>query len=133
MKKFKKQDRFDDLGHAIEQLGKAVALPKDYFLRREGMIQCFEYTIELYWKVIKDFLDEIDVPVPNPRDVFVEANRLKWLPGGDLNWIDMLKDRNRTSHDYHEEQAEIVIERIEKRYYPAMIQTYAFLKTLVED
>ncbi|BDU51400.1 hypothetical protein HLVA_19690 [Haliovirga abyssi] len=52
--------RFSNFKRAFEQLKDAVELTKKRELsnlEKQGLIQAFEYTHELSWKVLKDFLE----------------------------------------------------------------------------
>ena len=86
-------------------------------LEREGVIQRFEYTFELAWKLLKDRLeyDGIVIPTITPRAVIRQAYRSKLIRDGDT-WIDMLTDRNLMSHTYDLEKFDEVISRIRHRY-----------------
>ena len=70
-------------------------------LEKEGVIQRFEYTFELAWKTIKDFLEAggLDISPITPRQVIKEAFAAKVLADGQA-WIDMLDHRNLLSHTY---------------------------------
>ena len=51
-----------------------------------------------------------------PREAFKEAFAVGLLDEGDV-WIDMLDDRNRTSHTYEEAQARVIYEKVKCKYY----------------
>jgi nucleotidyltransferase substrate binding protein (TIGR01987 family) len=75
---------------------------------RAGIIQAFEYSFELVWKIMKKLLHERGREVNSPREVF----RVAFLEGfiDDLDiWFDFLKKRNMVSHTYEEEEANQVL------------------------
>jgi len=84
-------------------------------LEKDGVIQRFEFTFEVFWKAIKIFLEHKGVIVKVPRDTFQEAFRLDWLSDEEL-FLNMLEDRNRTSHIYGKKMAETILGRIKEDY-----------------
>jgi nucleotidyltransferase substrate binding protein (TIGR01987 family) len=75
---------------------------------RAGIIQAFEYSFELVWKIMKKLLHERGREANSPREVF----RVAFLEGfiDDLDiWFDFLKKRNLVSHTYEEEEANQVL------------------------
>lgn len=104
------QERIGDYLKALAQLEKAVALPKDEFVR-DSVIQRFEFTHELGWKMMKLRLEAEGLPVRTPRETVQEALQAGLIEDGNL-WTDMQKKRNLTSHTYHEELADDVYDFI---------------------
>ncbi len=90
-------------------------------LEQEGAIQRFEYTYELGWKTLKDFLQHSGVSVDpiTMRAVIKSAFAANLLPDGQV-WLDMLDHRNQLSHDYDEEQFAEALRAIADRYLPAL-------------
>ncbi len=90
-------------------------------LEKEGVIQRFEYGIELAWKTMKDYLEYQNIVLPQvtPRAVIKEAFAAKLISDGQA-WMDALDARNKMSHTYDIEQFERVIEDIKDHYLPAM-------------
>lgn len=96
-------------------------------LEKEGVIQRFEYSFELAWKTVKDFLEEgglIISPV-TPRQVLKDAFAAKILNSGQV-WIDMLDHRNLLSHTYDLSVFEKAVDAISARYLPAMEELHQF-------
>jgi len=108
----------DKLGKAFQNLKKGVAQADDD-LTEDGVIQRFEFTCELLWKTIKVFLKERGVIASTPRDILQEAFRLEWL-SEEKTYLNMLEDRNKTSHIYDQETSREVFERIKSDYLPAI-------------
>ena len=79
---------------------------------RDGLIQRFEFTYELAWKTIKEYLEDIGIMDRNsPKAVIKEAYVQKIIIN-ENNWLLMINDRNMTSHVYKEEMAEEIASRI---------------------
>lgn len=81
----------------------------------DGTIQRFEFTFELGWKLLRAVLDYNGIETDTPRMVIKEAFKSKILRDGD-GWIDMLEDRNKTSHIYDEKRALEIYNKIKKSH-----------------
>ena len=92
-------------------------------LERDGVIQRFEYTFELSWKTMKDYLIYNGVQVSLPREVIKQAFHHQLIRDGQV-WIDMLEDRNLMAHVYQEQAALIAGKSIRERYAPAIEQIH---------
>jgi nucleotidyltransferase substrate binding protein (TIGR01987 family) len=115
------EQRFSNYRKALQQLKEAVELKKTRpfsNLEKQGMIQAFEYTHELAWKTLKDFLKSRgNIQIYGSRDATREAFQLGLLEDGEL-WMKMLQSRNITSV-YDESTAEEMINLISDSYYEA--------------
>ena len=100
------RERIGDYLKALAQLEKAAALPKNDIVR-DSVIQRFEFTHELSWKMLKLKLEAEGLPVRTPRETVQEALQAGLIEDGNL-WTDMQKKRNLTSHTYHEKLADDV-------------------------
>ena len=96
-------------------------------LEQEGAIQRFEYTFELAWKTLKDYLEQTGLVLPQvtPRQVIKEAYAAKLISDGQV-WIDMLDHRNLLSHTYDFSIFQKAVEAIANRYLPAIEQLHEF-------
>lgn len=124
------KQRFQNFERGVVLLREALARGPGALsaLEKEGVIQRFEYTFELAWKTIKDFLDAgglIISPV-TPRQVIKEAFAAKVLADGQA-WIDMLDHRNLLLHTYDFSVFENAVDAIAARYMPAMETLHTFL------
>lgn len=119
------QQRFENFLKAFEQLKKAVTQDKLNELERAGLIQTFEYTYELSWKTLKDFLETEGITAKTPRETIQEAFKASFIIDGH-NWIDALENRNLLSHTYEESLSLKACELIKKSYFP-------FLKKFKDD
>lgn len=77
----------------------------------DGTIQRFEFTFELAWKLLKNILAFQGIEAATPRAAIKEAFKAGLLKDGQ-GWIDMLEDRNQTSHLYDENKAKIIFQKI---------------------
>lgn len=96
-------------------------------LEKEGVVQRFEYSFELAWKTVKDFLEAGGVifsPV-TPRQVLKDAFAAKVIADGQV-WIDMLDHRNLLAHTYDAAKFEKAVEAIAVRYLPAMAELHRY-------
>ncbi|GFO64470.1 nucleotidyltransferase substrate binding protein [Geomonas paludis] len=100
------EERVSDYLKALAQLEKAGSQPKDEFLR-DSVIQRFEFTHELAWKMLKLRLEQEDVFARTPRETLQSSLEAGFIEDGNA-WSDLQKMRNLTSHTYNEELAEEV-------------------------
>ncbi|MDM8520163.1 HI0074 family nucleotidyltransferase substrate-binding subunit [Anaerolineales bacterium HSG6] len=119
-----------NLESALQRLEEALTVPKTDSLVIDGTIQRFEFTLELYWKTLKRLLAWEGIRTRTPREALKQAYHLEWLSDETI-WLQMLHDRNETSHMYDERMADVIYERI-KIYYPEMKQTFDSLKNLFD-
>ncbi len=92
-------------------------------LEKEGLIQRFEYTFELAWKTMKDYLASQEVAVNFPREVIKAAFHYGLIEDGDV-WMDMLDKRNLLAHAYDEERFKLAVAKIKNNYHKAITQVY---------
>ncbi|WP_162605102.1 nucleotidyltransferase substrate binding protein [Geomonas oryzae] len=100
------EERVSDYLKALAQLEKAGSQPKDEFLR-DSVIQRFEFTHELAWKMLKLRLEQEDIFPKTPRETLQSSLEAGFIEDGNA-WSDLQKMRNLTSHTYNEELAEEV-------------------------
>lgn len=87
-------------------------------LEQEGVIQRFEYTHELAWKVMKDYFEyQGNMGISGSRDATREAFKASLITDGEA-WMEMIKSRNETAHTYNEDTADQIFIKIIRRYYP---------------
>lgn len=126
--------RFSNYRKALFQLGKAVNIVSAVSnsssdqndLLAEGLIQRYEYTHELAWKVMKDYEEYQGLTdIMGSRDAIRVALRAGILD--DDRWMDTISDRNLTSHNYDDETAKLIVNNIINVYYPLFVK---FEKTM---
>jgi nucleotidyltransferase substrate binding protein (TIGR01987 family) len=98
-------------------------------LEMEGLVQRFEYTFELAWKTLKDYLEHSGVALSQitPNAVIKAAYAAKLIEHGET-WMDMLKHRNLMSHTYDFKEFRNAVVAIHARYLGALQQVYLILK-----
>lgn len=112
--------RLENYSKALGQLEMAVTLSKERELsdlEEQGLIQAFEFTHELSWNLLKDYLIfQGNSSITGSRDATREAFRLGLISDGE-NWMEMIKSRNQSSHTYNEGIAEEISSKITENYY----------------
>uniref|UniRef100_UPI004028A6BC nucleotidyltransferase substrate binding protein n=1 Tax=Prevotella sp. TaxID=59823 RepID=UPI004028A6BC len=89
-------------------------------LEKDGMVQRFEYTQELAWKVMKNYIEyQGGEKLAGSRDTIRQAFALEIITNTDP-WFDMLESRNETSHVYDEDTENDVLDKITMTYLPIM-------------
>jgi len=121
--------RFENFSKACELLAEIENQDIDDMpaIVREGFIQRFEYTFELLWKTIKDFLENegVDIGIISPKNVIRAAasSGLLELMGADGEvLLDMLEQRNLMSHTYDASKFEQALLKIKKEYLPQVYE-----------
>ncbi|MBI5606906.1 MAG: nucleotidyltransferase substrate binding protein [Deltaproteobacteria bacterium] len=113
--------RLNHFNKAFSQLREAFELARQRPLSKleeQGLIQAFEYTHELAWKTLKDFLESRGVgTLYGSRDTIREAFKTGLIENGDA-WMDMINSRNLSSHTYDEITAATIVSAILKDYGP---------------
>ena len=115
--------RFDNFKNAFFLLREAVSKIKEKEielsqLEKEGVIQRFEYTWELTWKVLKDYLEYTGVILETitPASTIKTAISVNMIKNGDI-WMEALDSRNKMSHTYDFKKFEEIILQIQNHYY----------------
>jgi len=88
-------------------------------LDRDGVIQRFEFTFELFWKTIMVLLRHEGFDCAGPRSCLKEGARRGFIDNGEM-LLDMLEDRNKASHIYDESTAIEIFDRIKDEYVKIM-------------
>jgi len=117
--------RLDNYGRALATLQRAVAIARQRALselEEQGLIQTFEFSHELSWLLLKDFLADQGVSgVSGSRDAVREAVVRELLPpGSEATWMAMIRSRNLTSHTYNPALAREIAGLIVESYAPAL-------------
>ena len=125
MSEFKARHSLERLGDALDRLDEALAAPETDGLTLDATIQRFEFVIELYWKTLKRLLELEGVSTTTPREALQGAFQAQWIDDETV-WLQMLRDRNESSHIYDEAAARRIYEHI-RNYAPRLRQTHRFL------
>ena len=108
--------RFEDYVKALNKLKEAMLEnPTDIVI--DGTLQRYEFTFELAWKTMKDYLEYNGYSdnIASPRAIIQLAYQAKVIKNGDI-WINMMLDRNVLSHLYDEEKSREIYDNIKKSY-----------------
>lgn len=123
------KQRLQNFKRAFIQLEKAVKTPDLNELERQGLIKAFEFTYELAWTTLKDYLIEMGyTELMGSKDTFRQAFQLGLISDGEI-WMEMVKSRNLTSHTYNQDTAESIEEDVITTYYPLIKQLLDNLET----
>ena len=129
------KQRFSNYKSAFKQLNDAVSLSKQRELsdlEKQGLIQAFEYTHELAWNTMKDFLQyQGNFDVKGSRDATRGAFKIEIITAGDT-WMQMIQARNITSHAYDKGTVEEIIATISKKYLPLFVDFKSKLDQLCQ-
>jgi nucleotidyltransferase substrate binding protein (TIGR01987 family) len=113
----KLQKALHTLEKVLDKFGSAIDF-EEREIYRDSTIKRFEYCYDLLWKCLKDTLEyDHGIIVTSPRTVFYEIERLELVTKAELDrLLDMIDDRNLTSHTYNEKAAGEVFMAITGHY-----------------
>lgn len=113
------KDMYDDMDLESEETYQDIALGiEDIY--KQGLIQSFEFTHELAWKVIQDFAkNQGNTEIRGSKDATRYAAQTGLIENAH-QWMSMILDRNETSHTYNEETANQIFVNIIVRYLPLL-------------
>jgi len=117
--------RFSNFRKALAKLRQAVEIVSKKMdfedevdeLLQEGLIQRFEYTHELAWKVMKDYAEyQGYTDIRGSRDAIRKALAINMIDNA--QWMESIEDRNQMSHNYDNDTATQIYENIVRVYFP---------------
>jgi len=119
------KQRFANFVRALERLEAALALMEERDLSElevQGTVKAFEFTHELAWNLLKDYLEYEGIQgLVGSRSTLREAFKRGLVDDGSL-WMDMIDKRNLSSHTYNPAIAEEVVRAVSDRYIAAFVQ-----------
>ncbi len=125
------EQRFSNYLKALSQLEKYVEKEKLSDMERQGLIKAFEFTYELAWNTLKDYLEYQGImELTGSRDAIRQSFKNELIADGN-GWMNMLESRNKTSHTYNEETAEEIANAILTLYYNLFKSLENKLKSLL--
>lgn len=116
LKTIRWHQRYQNLDRAFQLLQEGVNIQTPSKIEIQGIIQGFEFTFELAWKTLKDYLESQGILCSFPREVIKQAFHHAILPDGEV-WLDMLGKRNLLAHTYDEQLAMQAYHLIVDEYY----------------
>lgn len=128
------KQRFANYKRAFERLNEAILLKDLNELERNGLVQRFEFTLELAWKTMRDFLEHKGFSFkPSPKDTFRQAQTAEYINYAQ-ELIDGLDLRNELSHDYDGHKFEKAEQQLRIETFPALKKLFLFFeKQLAES
>ncbi|MEO0060350.1 MAG: hypothetical protein RLZZ312_1997 [Bacteroidota bacterium] len=125
------KQRFQNFEKALSQLTKFIEHGDLNEFEEQGLIQCFEYSHELAWNVMKDFLTNDGVSgIFGSKTATQQAFNKGLIDEGEV-WMEMIKSRNESVHTYNESTADKISEKIKTIYFTEFIKFYEKMKTLL--
>lgn len=114
MKRF--EERKQDLINATNRLKEALQ-EEENNITIDGTLHRYEFTFELAWKALKDYLEYLGISsnTGSPREVIKESFAHNIIENGDI-WINMMLARNSLSHLYDEETSRQIYNNIKNEY-----------------
>lgn len=129
MRKERFKEKFEEYRKAVLKLKEALEEDSSNPLLYDGVMQRFEFTYELAWKLMKLYLEfEGIATVNSPRTAFKEAFAAGIITDGEI-WMDMINSRNLTVHTYNEQMAKDIYNKVKDEYYPV----FAALASKLEE
>ena len=127
--------RYNNFLDALGQLTQAVQTSNERALNdleKQGLIQAFEFTHELSWNLLKDYIQELGGQnLIGSKDTTREAFQKGLIIRGD-QWMEMIKSRNLTSHTYNKKIAAEIIQNILNSYYPCFLELNQKMNSLLK-
>lgn len=114
------EERLEDYKNALNSLQEGlIESPSD--LEIDGVLQRFEFTFELSWKCMKDYLEREGIisNLGSPREIINLAFKHNLIDDGE-NWINMMLDRNQLSHLYDNQASREIYLKIKTTYIKLM-------------
>ena len=115
--------RFENFEKSYLLLKQAVEINNPSIFEKAGVIQFFETTFELSWKLMKDYMEFLGYEINSPRNAIKQAFSANLLSNGEL-WLGALVDRNLTVNTYDEAVADRVYTKIKSEYFPLVDELY---------
>lgn len=125
------QQRFANFEKALAQLTEFIEKGKLNKFEEQGLVKCFEYTHELAWNVMKDFLTEDGIKdIYGSKTATRQAFNKGLISNGDV-WMDMIVSRNDSVHGYDEKIAEKIAQKIANDYFKEFVEFHNKMKNLL--
>lgn len=127
-------ERQADVRESADRLAEAVSQPESELIR-DATIQRFEFTFEVVWKTLKLYLERQGHECGGPRPTLKKAFAENLIPSAQEadRWLQMLEERNLTSHAYDEALANRIYRNIAREYAPLLGSMAAKIQTLKWD
>lgn len=121
-----------NLERALAELESYAALPIVNRRDKAGLIQAFEFTFELFWKLFQKLAPDAGLEASSPREALIAAAKLHLISAEEREaWSKMLRDRNLSSHTYNASIADEIVERLLGSYLACFRSTIARARNTV--
>lgn len=125
--------RFSNYLKALSRLEEFIQRDDLNKLEEQGLIKSFEYTYELAWNTIKDFYEnQGETGIQGSKDAFKLAFNRSLINDGDT-WMQMILDRNNSSHSYDEKIAKEIVKNIREEYHHQFSELRNKLKAIKKN
>ena len=132
LKTIRWQQRFQNLDRAFNQLKRGLAIKQPSDIEQQGIIQSFEFSFELAWKTLKDYMEAQGVVCRFPREVIKQAFKSEVISEGEV-WLDMLAKRNLLAHTYDDHLANEAYRLIKEHFAPQIEELVMWLQKRNEE
>ena len=129
MEDIRYKQRFENFEKSFLKLQEALDILEPSDIEKAGIIQYFEISFELSWKLMKDYLLYLGYDVNSPRESIKRAFAIGLIDYGE-EWLNALIDRNLTVHTYDQEQADEIYLKIANVYFNLLQNLYNKFKDL---
>ena len=126
------EQRFENFEKAFSFFKRACKKKNYSPLEASGLVKAFEFTFELAWKTLKDYLEMTGIDAKFPRDVIKQSYNTQLIEDGH-RWMLMLEKRNELSHTYDQKEADKAVAIIKSKYFSAVEQVYKKLKQRIDE
>ena len=125
------KQRFDNFERAYGQFVKVIEIGELSDIEKMALIQAFEFTYELAWNTMKDYLEEEGFALNTPKSVLRQAFQSELITNAEV-WMETLKKRNNTVHNYNAEVMEETVAFIRDQFFPLVRDWYYSFKKVYE-
>lgn len=119
--------RASNFDKSYQLLSHSLEIPSPNETEQAGIIQFFEMTFELAWKLLKDYLLEEGLKPKSPRQTLKQAFQIEIIRNGRL-WLEALEARHATLHTYDENTAIDIEQKIRNDYFPLLVELKAWIE-----
>src|SRR5690554_547187 len=128
---FRWKQRLENFCKAYDTFCRALnrhkELPEDEIIKM-ALVQAFEFTYELAWNVMKDYLEsEGFTEVKSPKQTMRTAFQAGLINDGE-KWMEMIQKRNLASHAYDQTILDETVQYIKDEFYPLVTKFYEDMK-----
>jgi nucleotidyltransferase substrate binding protein (TIGR01987 family) len=122
--------RFANYEKALKTLSKIVKKENKDELEKMALIKAFEFTFELGWKTLKDYLIDNGFEVASPKETIRQAFQAQYISDGSV-WIEAIDRRNESAHAYEGEILDTTSDFVVNRFYHAAMKMYNDFKAKI--